>query len=247
LNYTYSINNKYNFESTVLYEYFKSNFRSYSLKRKGYVNGDLPTAGTAVVGVPFTGRTERATISIFGNIDYDFDSKYLVLLYGRRHGASIGWNVTRESFMSDVTWLNNLKLRASYGELNSTSGTSNYGAQNLFGTILADNRVGNNNLKFEKAFKSEIGIEAALFNNWLRMSSSVFQDVRKGFIYGDLTIIGTAFSTDINGGDWTSKSAELELKVFAIKNGKTSLSFYSNVAVFDRKTNELNRSGDSNN
>jgi hypothetical protein len=68
------------------------------------------------------------------------------------------------NLMSNVTWLNNLKLRASYGELNSTSGTTNYGAQNLFGTtpyggnigtILASNRVGNNNLKFEKALKSE--------------------------------------------------------------------------------------------
>jgi hypothetical protein len=36
------------------------------------------------------------------------------------------------------------------------------------------------------------------------MSSSVFQDVRKDFIYGDLTTVGT-FSTDINAGDWTSK------------------------------------------
>jgi hypothetical protein len=60
------------------------------------------------------------------------------------------------------------------------------------GTILASNRVGNN-LKFEKALKSEIGIEAAFFNNWLTMSSSVFQDVRKDFIYGDLTTVGTAF------------------------------------------------------
>jgi outer membrane receptor for monomeric catechols len=59
--------------------------------------------------------------------------------------------------------------------------------------LLASNRVGNNNLKFEKALKSEIGIEAAFFNNWLTMSSSVFQDVRKDFIYGDLTTVGTAF------------------------------------------------------
>jgi TonB-linked SusC/RagA family outer membrane protein len=271
LNYKYSINNKHNFESTVLYEYFKTNFRSHTLTRKGYVNGDLPTAGTAVVGVPSTGRSENATVSVFGNIDYDFDGKYLVSLYGRRDGASVlgannkyefakgasvGWNITRESFMSDVKWLNNLKLRASYGELNSTAGTTNYGAQNLFGTtpyggnigtILAGNRVGNNNLKFEKALKSEIGIEAALFNNWLTMSSSVFQDIRKDFIYGDLTTVGTAFSTDINAGDWTSKGAELELKAFAIKNGKTTLSFYVNAAVFDRKINALNRPGDPNN
>jgi TonB-linked SusC/RagA family outer membrane protein len=271
LNYKYSINNKHNFESTVLYEYFKSNFRSYTMTRKGYVNGDLPTAGTAVIGVPATGRFENATVSIFGNLDYDFDGKYLVALYGRRDGssvlgsnnkyefakgASVGWNITRESFMSNVNWLNNLKLRASYGELNSTNGIGSYSAQNLFGTtpyggnigtVLAGGIVGNNNLKFEKVKKYEIGIEAALLNNWLTLSSSVFKDTRNGFIYGDNTTVGTAFGTLINAGDWTSKGAELELKAFAIKNRNTTLSFYVNAAVFDRQINTLNRPGDPNN
>ncbi|TDE54286.1 SusC/RagA family TonB-linked outer membrane protein [Flavobacterium sp. GT3P67] len=271
LTYKYSINNKHNFDATVLYEYFKSNFRSYSLTRKGYVNGDLPTAGTAVVGVPSTGRTENAQVSMFGNINYDFDGKYLVSLYGRRDGssvlgannkyefakgASIGWNVTRESFMSNVKWLNNLKLRASYGELNSTNGIGSYDAQNLFstspygggiGTILTNSTVGNPNLKFEKARKSEIGLESALFNNWLTFSSSVFKDVRKDFIYSDNTTDGAAFGTQINAGDWTSKGAEVELKAFAIKSASTTLSFYVNAAVFDRKINTLNRPGDPNN
>jgi TonB-linked SusC/RagA family outer membrane protein len=271
LNYKYSINNKHNFESTVLYEYFKSNFRSHSMTRKGYVNGDLPTAGTAVVGVPRTDRFENATVSIFGNLDYDFDGKYLVSLYARRDGssvlgsnnkyefakgASVGWNITQESFMSNITWLNNLKLRASYGELNSTNGISNYGAQNLFGTtpygggigtILTGNNVGNNNLQFEKAQKSEIGIEAAVLNNWLTFSSSVFSDKRNGFIYNDNTTTGTSFSTLINAGDWTSQGAELELKAFAIRNANTSLSFYVNAAVFDRYINTLNRPGDPEN
>ena len=271
LTYKYSINNKHNFDATVLYEYFKSNFRSYTLTRKGYVNGDLPTAGTAVLGVPSTGRTENAQLSTFGNINYDFDGKYLVSLYGRRDGssvlgannkyefakgASIGWNVTRESFMSNVKWLNNLKLRASYGELNSTNGIGSYDAQNLFstspygggiGTILTNSTVGNPNLKFEKARKSEIGLESALFNNWLTFSSSVFKDVRKDFIYSDNTTDGAAFGTQINAGDWTSKGAEVELKAFAIKSASTTLSFYVNAAVFDRKINTLNRPGDPNN
>jgi hypothetical protein len=65
----------------TLYEYFKTNFRSYSI-RKGYVNGDLPTAGTAVVGVPNTG-TENATV-VTWNIDYDFDGKYLVIIRKKR-------------------------------------------------------------------------------------------------------------------------------------------------------------------
>jgi TonB-linked SusC/RagA family outer membrane protein len=271
LNYKYSINNKHNFESTVLYEYFKSNFRSYTMQRKGYVNGDLPTAGTAVIGVPATGRFENATVSIFGNLDYDFDGKYLVSLYGRRDGssvlgsnnkyefakgASVGWNLTRESFMSNVNWLNNLKLRASYGELNSTNGIGSYSAQNLFGTtpyagnigtVLAGGVVGNNNLKFEKVKKYEIGIEAAILNNWLTLSSSVFKDARNGFIYNDNTTVGTSFSTLINAGDWTSQGVELELKAFAIKNRNTTLSFYVNAAVFDRYINKLNRPNDPEN
>jgi outer membrane receptor protein involved in Fe transport len=61
--------------------------------------------------------------------------------------------------MSNVKWLNNLKLRASYGELNSTNGIGSYDAQNLFsttpygggiGTVLTGSTVGNPNLKFEK-------------------------------------------------------------------------------------------------
>jgi TonB-linked SusC/RagA family outer membrane protein len=271
LNYKYSINNKHNFDGTLLYEYFKTNFRSYSLNRKGFVNGDLPTGGTAVIGLPFTTRTENATVSMFANVDYDFDGKYLVSLYGRRDGssvlgannkyefakgASVGWNITRESFMSNVKWVNNLKLRASYGELNTTNGIGSYNAQSVFstsqyggqiGTIVTGGVVGNSNLKFEKAIKTEIGLEAALFNNWLTFSTSVFKDERNGFIYRDQTSVGTSFVSLINAGDWTSKGAELELKAFAIKNANTALSFYVNAAVFDRKINTLNRPGDPEN
>ncbi len=271
LNYKYSINNKHNFDGTLMYEYFKSNFRSYSLTRKGYVNGDLPTAGTAVVGVPSTSRIENATISLFTNIDYDFDGKYLVSLYGRRDGssvlgknnkyefakgASIGWNVTKESFMSSLTWLNNLKLRASYGELNSTGGIGSYSAQNLFSTtpyagnistILTGSTVGNDNLKFEKARKLEFGLESSLFNNWFSFSSSYFKDERIDFIYQDNTTNGTSFGAPINAGDWSSNGFEIELKAFAIKNENTSLQFYVNAAAFDRQVNKLNRPLDPNN
>jgi TonB-linked SusC/RagA family outer membrane protein len=271
LNYKYSINEKHNFDATVLYEYFKSNFRSYTLTRKGFVNGDLPTAGTAVVGVPGTGRTENSSYSFFGNIDYDFNNKYLISVYGRRDGssvlglldkysfakgASVGWNISGESFMSNVKWVNNLKLRASYGELNSTNGIGSYDAQSIFsttpygggiGTILTNNTLGNPGLQFEVAEKYEIGLEAALFKNWLTFSTSVFQDSRNGFIYSDNTTVGTNFTTLINAGDWTTKGAELELKAFAIKTDKTFLSFYVNAAIFDREVNTLNRPNDPNN
>ena len=271
LSYKYSINNKHNFSGVALYEYYKTNFRSYSLDRKGFINGDLPTGGSTILNLPGTTRSENATLSALVSIDYDYDNKYLLAVYGRRDGssvlgtnnkysyakgASIGWNVTRESFMSDVKWLNNLKLRASYGELNSTNGIGSYDAQSLFGSsqyggaigsVVRAGVIGNPNLKFEKALKSEVGVEVAVLNNWLTFSSSVFQDKRKDFIYTDTAPVGTAFASLINAGDWTSKGAEIELKAFAIKNANTTLSFYANAAVFDRKINTLNRPGDPNN
>lgn len=271
LTYKYSINNKHNFEGIALYEYYKSNFRSHSLTRKGYVNGDLPTAGTAVVGVPNTARFENATLSYFGNIDYDYDGKYLVSLYGRNDGssqlgkndrysfskgASVGWNITKEGFMKNVTWLDNLKLRASYGELNSTNGTTSYNAQNLFsttpyggniGTVITASTVGNDDLRFEVAKKYEIGLEAALFKNRLTFSTGYFSDTRTDFIYSDNTTVGTAFTALINAGDWTTKGYELEIKGSIIRNKNTNLSVYLNGAVFDRKINLLNRPNDPNN
>jgi len=271
LNYKYSINEKHNFEGTLLYEYYLSNFRSYTLTRKGYVNGDLPTAGTAVLGLPATSRFENASKSLFGNIDYDYDGKYLVSIYGRSDGssllgkndkyefakgASVGWNITKEGFMKDVTWLNNLKLRASYGELNTTAGVTSYGAQNIFsttpygggiGTILTGNTVGNDNLKFEKAIKNEIGLEASMFKNRLSFSTSYFSDKREDFIYIDNTTVGTAFSTFINAGDWTAKGLELELKGVIVSTKNTNLSVYFNGAIIDRQVNLLNRPNDPNN
>ena len=271
LNYKFNIAENHNFDATVLYEYFKQNFRSYTLTRKGYLNGNLPTAGTAVVGVPATGRTENATISMFGNLDYDYKGKYLVSLYGRRDGssvlgannkyefakgASIGWVATNEEFLSDISWLNSLKLRASYGELNATNGIGSYSAQSLFattpyggniGSIITGGNIGNDNLRFEKAIKTEVGLESALFKNWVLFSASYFNDKREDFIYSDQTTDGSGFSTLINAGDWTAKGAEIELKAYVIKNENTSLQFYVNAATFDRKINTLNRPQDPNN
>jgi TonB-linked SusC/RagA family outer membrane protein len=272
INYKYNIGDNNHFDTTLLYEFSKSNLKAYNIVRKGYVSGDLPTAGTAVVGLPFTTRTENSTISIFGNIDYDYKNKYIISLYGRRDGSSllgannkyefakgisVGWALSEESFLKDNSWLNNLKLRASYGELNSTSGiTNNYAAQSLFSTapyansvgyVINRSTLGNPDLKFEKAKKSEIGLEAALFKNWLTFSSSYFSDKRSDFIYSDNTTIGTNLTYFLNAGDWTSKGYELELKAFVIKNQNTKLSFYVNGAAFDRKINKLNRPEDPNN
>ncbi len=270
LNYNFKLGEKNNFIATLMYEYYKNNFRSHTLTRKGYVNGDLDTAGTAVVGVPSTTRTENATLSYYGGLEYDYDGRYIFSGSYRRDGASVlgknnryedafgasaAWVVSKDLFPNSK-YVNNLKIRASYGELNSLSGIGTYSAQSTFGTtqyagsagtIFTSATVGNPDLKFEQAKKFDAGFESILFKNRLSLSASYFNDKRDGFIYTDSSTNGTQWTTLINAGDWTSKGFELELRGTVLKSDNLSLVLYANGAKFDRKINELNRPGDPNN
>ena len=83
---------------------------------------------------------ERALLSAMGRVMYDYDGRYMLLASMRWDGASVlapghkwisypafsaGWNIARESFMENVKWLNNLKLRAGWG-LTSNQAVSPY-------------------------------------------------------------------------------------------------------------------------
>lgn len=83
-----------------------------------------------------------ALASYFGRINYDYKGKYLLELLGRYdgsskfikgkkwapfYGVSGGWRISEEKFIKDnLHWLNNLKLRASFGEMGNQSGIDNY-------------------------------------------------------------------------------------------------------------------------
>ncbi|MCK0130587.1 TonB-dependent receptor [Flavobacteriaceae bacterium F08102] len=73
---------------------------------------------------------KKTGLSYVARVNYAFNNKYLASFSFRRDGssifgsdfkygnfpaASIGWNVSKEDFLSDVNWISNLKLRASYG------------------------------------------------------------------------------------------------------------------------------------
>jgi TonB-linked SusC/RagA family outer membrane protein len=262
INYQFKVKEKHNFDLTGMYEYQKTNFRNYSLTRKGFVNGELPTAGTAVVGVPFTGRTENATISYFGQLDYDYDGKYLLTVVGRNdgssrlgddkwedaYGVSAGWVLSKDLFNNNNI-VNFLKLRASYGELNSTAGVGSYDAVSLFNstsyanataTNLTSGNAANTKLGFEQAKKQDYGIEARFFKNRLNLGASYFYDLRENFIYDDY-LPATGWNSTINAGKWVAKGFELELRGAVIKSENVNLTLYANVGKFDREVLALAR------
>ena len=261
LNYKFKVGENHSFNAIALYDYSKTNFRSYSYTRKGFA-GDYATAGTTPTAGS-TSRTEEAIYGIFGNVDYDYKGKYLFSVNARKDwssllgaetngslakGASFGWVVSKEDFFK-VKAISLLKLRASLGELNSVNGAARYGNISTYGTtnyggaigtVYLNDRIGNNQLKFELAKKLDVGFETRMFHDKLSLTASYFNDTRSNFLFADVTSSGGQYNVTRNAGDWTAKGYEIELKAFAIKKEDMNLSFYVNAAQYDRKIGALN-------
>lgn len=261
LNYTFTLGDNHNFDSRIVYDYQYFNFRSNSNSRTGFA-GDYQTAGTTPTAAS-SSRSEQGLFGLAGVLDYDFNGKYILSAYGRKDwssllgysnnsaiakGGALAWVVTKDILQSSNT-LSYLKLRASWGQLNATTGLglyqniSTFGTSNYaggLGTLPTGDNIANPNLQFEQVEKLDLGFESRLLNNNILLSFSYFQDERNNFLYGDFTGDGASFSTTRNVGAWTSKGFETEIKAFAIKKENMNLSFYVNAATFDRSLDKLN-------
>jgi TonB-linked SusC/RagA family outer membrane protein len=263
LSYKFKLAENHNFNATALYDWTYTNFRSYSLNRKGFI-ADLPTSGTGLTTVPFTTNEQNSAYGILGNIDYDYAGKYLATFNMRKDwssllgptnnsavakGASIGWIVSKESFFKFKP-ISFLKFRASLGQLNSTSGLARYAALSTYsataysaagtGAVFNGDRIGNPSIAFEQAEKLDIGLEARLFKDRIAFTASYFKDKRNDFLFADVSTEGAQWNITRNAGDWQAKGFEVELKAFVIKKEDMNLSFYVNAAQFDRTINKLN-------
>lgn len=145
-------------------------------------------------------ENENRLESYFGRLLYDYDSKYLLTATLRRDGSSrfganyrygtfpsvsVGWRMNEEDFMQDITWLDQLKLRGSYGVLGNQE-IGNYGATTfinpyahaVFGGQLAlgATQVGfaNEDLKWEENTSTNIGVDLAVFNNRISFTAEYY-------------------------------------------------------------------------
>ncbi len=143
--------------------------------------------------------------SIFTRLQYSYKGKYLLSAVLRRDGstkfgpnnkfgyfpsASIGWNVSDESFLQDSKVINSLKLRASYGVIGNDripggafisllNGEGVYASNNevsqedlLYGVAIG--KIGNPNIKWEKQKSANIGFDASFLDRKIKVSMDAF-------------------------------------------------------------------------
>lgn len=216
------------------------------------------------------GISEWAVQSMLSNVNYSYDGKYLGQVSFRRDGASNfgdnakygnffslsgGWNMNREEWFN-ADWVDNLKLRASYGSvgnrpsslypqysLYSVSSSSGYNENS--GALIS--QIGNKDLTWERTFTSGFGADVAMFNNRVRASVDLYDKKTDNILYR----VPISSMTGVNGiwkniGKMQNRGIELTLGGDIIRKNDLTWSLDINMGHNKNKLTELIKSTDAN-
>lgn len=206
--------------------------------------------------------------SQFARANYSFANKYLIEGVVRRDGSSrfpttrkyavfpsaaIGWRISQENFFKDnISWINELKLKASVGILGNQN-ISNYPYQNVlvngqtysFGGIInsgaARTRITDPTLQWESTRNTDIGLESTVFNEKLNFSATYFDR----YTYDILSSPGGSVSNTLGFDLSAQNSGKLENKGWEFtanhsnKLGNLTYNIGGNLSIIKNKVLDL--------
>ncbi len=219
-----------------------SSTKRLNVNRLDMINPDLPSISGGTGEVTATDSyVEYIIRGGYGRINYDYDGRYLFEFVGRYDGssrfprnnrfgffpsASIGWQVGKEKFMEwSKSWLNELKLRASYGSIGNQA-ISDYayiatmnpqkagwiidGRQPI--TLTTPGMI-SSNFTWETAKTLDAGIDLSLFNNRLQATFDWYQRNTTGMLAPgrDLSAEAGTTAPEQNAADLRNRGWEITL------------------------------------
>ncbi len=202
--------------------------------------------------------SETVVNSYFFNGNYNYNDKYYLDFTVRRDGSSLfapdhrwatfysvgaKWDIKKENFMSDVDWMDELALRASYGTTGN-SGISNYGYFGLIGSgsnyngqgSLGISQASNYDLTWETVKSTNVGVSFRIFD-LLSMNVDLYNKETVDMLLEIPYSYTTGFSGGWgNVGSMVNKGVDLELKLDLINSND----FYWGIkANFNYNKNEI--------
>lgn len=205
------------------------------------IDPSLDAIDAAMTNGSITGNyNEWAMRSYFGRLNLNWDDRYLLEANIRADGSSrfapshrwgyfpsvsAGWRISQEKFMEKAAgWLNQLKIRASYGSLGNNATTSYYMYQSLFATAnyvlngniaggLAQTILANPELTWEKTYMTNVGLDFTVLGNRLSGSVDIYDKNTKGILISLPAPLehGTSTVPNQNAGEVNNKGFELDL------------------------------------
>jgi len=213
----------YNYEDNTSQNYGVSN-RNFPTDAYTYNNLETGMGLTDGNATMYSYKESDKLIGVFARATYNYDDRYLLMVSARREGSSkfganhkwgtfpgvsLGWRLNNESFMKNLTWLDNLKIRAGYGvtginvgspylSLSSLSYSGYFLYNNEWISTLTPVRNPNPDLRWEKKLEYNLGLDFDLFNGRLGGAIDVYRrDTKDGlwdysvpvppYLYGYIT------------------------------------------------------------
>lgn len=232
--------------------YFSGYKEGFAILNPDYMWPDAGTTNPQAYG----GGSGYSLVSFFGKANYNYADKYMASFTIRRDGSSrfgknnryatfpsvsAGWRVNQESFLKKASWIDDLKIRASWGQTGNqeidnlaryTLYVSNYGvnenggqsygtsydiAGTNGGSTLASgfkrNQIGNDNIKWETTTQTDLGFDFAFFRNTLYGNFDWYFKKTKDILVNmpGIAVMGEGSSQWINAGEMENRGFEFNI------------------------------------
>lgn len=232
--------------------YFSGYKEGFSILNPDYMWPDAGTTNPQAYG----GGSGYSLVSFFGKANYNYADKYMASFTIRRDGSSrfgknnryatfpsvsAGWRINQESFLKKASWIDDLKIRASWGQTGNqeidnlaryTLYVSNYGVNEnggqSYGTsydiaginggsTLASgfkrNQIGNDNIKWETTTQTDLGFDFAFFRNTLYGNFDWYFKKTKDILVNmpGIAVMGEGSSQWINAGEMENRGFEFNI------------------------------------
>lgn len=263
LTYNKSIN-KHNINVLVAHENYDLEFTANNSSKVNQILAGNNQLANFVTPQGAGGSQDNYRIeSYFSKASYNFNEKYFFDASLRRDGSSrfssesrygvfysLGgsWSISKESFMKNVSWVDDLRLKASYGEVGNDNlgGYYNYQAfydlgwnnGNQPGILLAS--AATPELRWETVNTLNVGVAFSLFKNRLNGELEVFNRGSKDLLFAvpqPLSNPVTTFNKNI--GTMTNKGIELQLGGDLVKSKNFTWNLLTNWSVFKNEITSL--------
>jgi TonB-linked SusC/RagA family outer membrane protein len=260
LTYTKDIQ-KHHFDFTGLYSAQQRKYTNATAGAVGFVNDELSynklSAGATQTSDSYADQYRLNSQMV--RVNYSYDSRYLFTATARRDGSSVfganttkygifpsvaaGWNISKENFMKNVSFVNNLKLRGSYGKTGNeavgvyqtitTEGALRSPFNGLSTIGVAPSVLGNANLHWESTTTANLGVDFSLLGDRVNGTIDVYSGKTKDLLLNRSLPIITGYSKILdNLGKVKNKGIEFSINTKNIAKGdfrwETSANFSAN-------------------
>lgn len=232
--------------------YFSGYKEGFSILNPDYMWPDAGTTNPQAYG----GGSGYSLVSFFGKANYNYADKYMASFTIRRDGSSrfgknnryatfpsvsAGWRINQENFLKKASWIDDLKIRASWGQTGNqeidnlaryTLYVSNYGVNEnggqSYGTSydiagtnggstlpsgFKRNQIGNDNIKWETTTQTDLGFDFAFFRNTLYGNFDWYFKKTKDILVNmpGIAVMGEGSSQWINAGEMENRGFEFNI------------------------------------